>query len=79
MHAIRAHFDGRVIVPDEPVDVSPQAKVVVLLESEEGTSAVQLEQAVREYYQGQEAAERNEDLQWGEALARDSREAWDKE
>jgi hypothetical protein len=29
---IRAHFDGKVFVPDEPVDLQPQQAVVVHLE-----------------------------------------------
>jgi hypothetical protein len=29
MAAIKAHFDGRVFVPDEPVELSPGQRVVV--------------------------------------------------
>jgi hypothetical protein len=29
---VRAHFDGRVIIPDEPVDLQPNQAVIVQIE-----------------------------------------------
>lgn len=76
MIGIRAHFDGSVVVPDEPLEASPQTQVVVLLESSNGNSASELEAATREYYENQ-APPDAEDDSWGEAVARDSRNAWE--
>lgn len=33
MIAINAHFDGRVIVPDEPVDLPPNQALIVRIEA----------------------------------------------
>jgi hypothetical protein len=33
MIAINAHYDGRVIVPDEPVDLSPNQALIVRIEA----------------------------------------------
>ena len=78
MFAIRAHFDGSVVVPDEPLAVSPQTPVVVLLDSTDSQSATDLEAATRQYYQAQ-ASQDEEDDAWGRSVARDSHEAWDRE
>ena len=37
MVSIRAHFDGKVFIPDEPVDVLPNAKVRILLVDDNST------------------------------------------
>jgi len=37
MVSIRAHFDGKVFVPDEPVNVLPNARVRILLMEDNGT------------------------------------------
>ena len=78
MVVIRAHFDGSVIVPDEPVKLSPQEQVVVLVDSATSAPAGDLEKATREYYQAESSHESDDDG-WGQALARDSRQAWDQE
>ncbi len=33
---VRAHFDGRVIIPDEPLDLRPNQAVIVQIEPLEG-------------------------------------------
>ncbi|MGH7179917.1 MAG: hypothetical protein ACREJC_21250 [Tepidisphaeraceae bacterium] len=75
MVAIRAHFNGTVIVPDEPVALSPQDQVVVLVNTTSSASTAGLEDEIRKYYQG----EARDDDGWGEAVARDSRKAWEQE
>ena len=80
MDAIRAHFDGSVIVPDEPVSLAPQARVVVLVESAEAPSTGDLERATQEYYCGLAGAEGAfDDDGWGEDVAHDSHKAWEEE
>jgi hypothetical protein len=75
---IRAHFDGTVIVPDEPVTLPPQTQVMILVDSDETASTSNLEKATREYYLGL-ASNESEDVAWGNGLAHDSSQAWDEE
>jgi hypothetical protein len=79
MQAIRAHFDGTSIVPDEPLDVSPQARLFVLVDSNDGAATQQLNSATREYYKGQPTQDADDDRQWGRGLAPDSHKAWDED
>lgn len=78
MFGIRAHFDGSVVVPDEPVSASPQTPVVVLIESANSNSTDDLAAATREYYESQGSPD-VEDDSWGRSVAGDSRNAWDQE
>ena len=67
MLAIRAHFDGKAIVPDESVSLTREQKVVVLVDSEGTAAAQELEKAIRHYYYVEQSAEeRREDAAWGE-------------
>ncbi len=77
MDAIRAHFDGSVIVPDEPITVPPQSQVVVLIDSAAGSAVARLESETRQYYESLEVDP--EDEGWGVGVARDSQKAWDEE
>jgi hypothetical protein len=79
MQAIRAHFDGLVIIPDEPVTFPPNSKLVILLDSDSNAGMDELNRAAKEYYQNQSAEEKAEDEAWGRAVARDSHLAWDEE
>ena len=40
MASIRAHFDGRVFVPDEPVNIPPNTPVQLVLTSDGGQPAL---------------------------------------
>jgi hypothetical protein len=40
MVAIHAHYDGKVIVPDEPLDLPPKQALVVRIESVVGGDAL---------------------------------------
>src|SRR5690606_25302214 len=42
--AIRAHFDGQTIVPDEPVDLPKGRPLIISVETAEGASVEQLQQ-----------------------------------
>jgi hypothetical protein len=77
MDAISAHFDGSVIIPDEPLKLPLQAQVVVLLDSSGDAALARLEAATRAFYQS--AEDQTEDDEWGRGLAHDSRQAWDEE
>lgn len=74
MIAIRAHFDGSVIVPDEPVPAAPQEAVVVLVDGAVSPGTEALERRTREYYQSQSTADSDEG--WGKDLAADTHKAW---
>jgi hypothetical protein len=75
MVAIRAHFDGTVIVPDEPVPVLHQTDMVVLINSPDSAAVNLLEQATRQYYQA--SGDDTDDDEWGRGLAPDSQNAWE--
>ena len=76
MRAIRAHFDGRVIVPDEPLDLPPQSEVTVLIEQETEEDAKVAEET-RKYYESLSAEEKAEDEAWGKGLEKDAGSAWE--
>ena len=78
MTTIRAHFDGHVIIPDEPVNLAPDSKVTVLLDSDQAESIdTELECQLREYYQNQSNDERAEDDSWGKMTSRGAGQAWE--
>ena len=76
MRAIRAHFDGRVIVPDEPLDLPPQSEVTVLIEMETEDDAKVVEET-RKYYESLSAEEKAEDEAWGKGMEKDAGSAWE--
>src|SRR5205823_876125 len=76
MTAIRAIFDGKAFVPQQPVLVPPQAEALVLVNETDPAAQQALEQAVREYYQ---AGPDVDDEAWGRATAPHSRRAWDED
>ena len=76
MTAIRAIFDGKAFVPQQPVSVPPQAEALVLVNEADSTAQQALDQAVREYYQGGPDAD---DEAWGRATGPQSHRAWDEE
>lgn len=76
MIAIEAHFDGGVIIPDEPLDLSPNSKVMVLVDVDDPAGQRKLNDAVRDYYLAQPPEDRDLDERWGKDLAADSSEAW---
>jgi len=77
MVVIRAHVEGGVIVPDEPVALTPQSQVVVLLDTDNPAAFAELERQTREYYQALGADKDDQD--WGRAVAPESKSAWDEE
>jgi len=76
MRSIRAHFDGRVIVPDEPLDLPPQSEVTVLIEQETEDEA-KIAEETRKYYQSLTEEEKAEDAEWGQGVAKRLPNAWE--
>ncbi|HEY2584429.1 MAG TPA: hypothetical protein VGI81_01545 [Tepidisphaeraceae bacterium] len=76
MNAVRAIFDGKVFVPEQPVSATPQSGALVLFESPDPAAQESLDRATREYYQSGPDAE---DDAWARAAAADSRRAWDED
>jgi len=74
--AILAHFDGSVIIPDEPITLRPMDQVLILLDSASPAALAGLEAATRAYYQSQGETEA---VEWGRGLAADSSCAWEEE
>ena len=74
MRTIRATFDGKTFVPDEPVNLPAQSSVTVLIESDVAAWA-EYDKAIREYYLS--GAEADDD--WPEELESDFKKAWDED
>jgi hypothetical protein len=79
MHAIRAHFDGVSIVPDQPLSIPAQTRFIVLVDEDSDDAMAKLNRAAKEYYQNQTPEEIAEDEAWGRAMESGSKEAWDGE
>jgi hypothetical protein len=77
MKVIRAHFDGKFVVPDEPMKLAPQSEVMILIDQDDQENDTALAEATRRYYEEQFAEDRAEDEAWGKGLARDSHKAWE--
>ena len=76
MTAIRAIYDGKAFVPQQPVSVPPQAEALVLVEDPDPAAQQALDQAVREYYQAGLDAD---DDAWARATAPQSHRAWEED
>ena len=75
MRAIRAHFDGRVIVPDEPLELPADSKVTVLIQTPEEDARIADE--TKKYYQSLTEEEKAEDAEWGRGVAKRLPNAWE--
>jgi len=74
MRVIRATFDGKTFVPDEPVNLPAQSSVTVLVEPDT-TDWAEYGKAIREYYLS--GADADDD--WPEELQSDFKKAWDED
>ena len=78
MTAIRAIFDGKAFVPQQPVSLPDRAEAVVLVDQVDPAARAGLDDAVRAYYQtagGEDA----DDAAWANATAPLSSQAWDED
>ena len=76
MTAIRAIFDGKSFVPQEPVLLPAQSEALVIVEGNDKAAQEQLDAAVRAYYQ---AGSGDDDQAWGKAIDKESGRAWDED
>lgn len=76
MTAIRAIFDGKAFIPQQPVSLPSQSEALVFVESTDAVALEKLDQEVRAYYQ---AGVDTEDESWGSAAASESQRAWDED
>jgi hypothetical protein len=76
MTVIRAIFDGKTFVPQEPITLATQAEALVLVESADQGAQQKLDEAVRAYYQG--AGDAEDDL-WASAAGPELHRAWDED
>jgi len=77
MTAIRAIFDGKAFVPEQPISLPDQTEALVLIDQTEPLAQQQLDEAVRAYYQN--APRDDGDDAWGRATAEGSDRAWDED
>ena len=76
MTAIRAIFDGKAFIPQDPVSLPAQSEVLVLTDAIDRASQERLDQAVRAYYQSGEDVD---DQAWANATEIESHRAWDED
>ncbi len=76
MTAIRAIFDGKTFVPQQPVSLPAQSEALVIVDGSDPLAQQKLDDAVRAYYQ---AGSDEEDDAWGRATAQKSERAWDED
>jgi len=76
MTAIRAVFDGKNFVPQEAVSLPAQSEALVLVEGEQAAAQMELDRAVRAYYQATGDAD---DEAWGRAVEGGSQRAWEED
>jgi len=77
MKVVRAHFDGKFVVPDEPVKLAPQSEVMILIDQEDPAGELALAEATRRYYEGQSADDCAEDEAWAKGVESDIKSAWE--
>jgi hypothetical protein len=76
MTAIRAVFDGKAFVPQQPVSLPAQSEATVLVDTIDPVAQQQLDHAVRAYYQTTGDAD---DQAWDQVTAKESHRAWDED
>jgi hypothetical protein len=76
MTTIRAIFDGKAFIPQQPVSLPDQSEALVLVEQADVAAQARFDTAIREYYQHAEDAD---DAAWANATAPQSQRAWDED
>jgi len=76
MTAIRAIFDGKTFVPQQPVSLPAQAEALVIVEQEDRGAQELLDAEVRAYYKG---GSDGDDEDWAQAVRPQSQQAWDED
>jgi hypothetical protein len=76
--AIRAIFDGKAFIPQQPVSLPAQSEALVIVEQSDPAEQDQLDAAVRAYYLGRPGGDADDDA-WGNATSPQSHRAWDED
>jgi hypothetical protein len=76
MPAIRAIFDGKAFVPQQPVALPDQAEALVIIDQLDPPAKARLDDEIRAYYQSAPDAD---DQAWANATAPQSQRAWDED
>ena len=79
MTAIRAIFDGKAFVPQQPVSLPNQSEALVIVEQNDAPAEAALDAAVRAYYQDADGRSDADDDAWASATGKESHRAWDEE
>jgi hypothetical protein len=82
MTAIRAIFDGKTFVPQQPVSLPAQSEALVIVEAEDRAAQDQIDAASREDYQGGQGGQGGSDAEddaWAGATSPQSHRAWDED
>ena len=75
MTAIRAIFDGKAFVPQQPVSLPPQSEALVIVEQSDPAAQEQLNAVVRAYYRVAPSGDADDD-DWASATSPQSHRAW---
>lgn len=78
MTAIRAIFDGKAFIPQQPVSLPPQSEALVIVEQTDPTAQHHLDAAVRAYYQAAPGGDADDNA-WANAASPQSHRAWDED
>lgn len=76
MLAIRAIFDGKAFVPQQPVTLPDQSEALVIIDQADPAAQAQLNADTRAYYQSTPDAD---DDAWAKAAAPQSHRAWEED
>ncbi|MEW6368854.1 MAG: hypothetical protein AB1714_29855 [Acidobacteriota bacterium] len=76
MIAVKAKYDGRVVIPDRTLDLPPDTEVVILVERELDARTDTISASIREYYLTETQEDRDEDEGWANSAERDAPYAW---
>jgi hypothetical protein len=76
MTAIRVIFDGKVFIPQQLVSLPDQSEALVIVEQNDPYACVQLDAAMRAYYENKTDAD---DDAWAAATSKRSQSAWDED
>jgi hypothetical protein len=77
MTAIRAIFDGKAFVPQQPVSLPDRAEALVIVEQSDPSAQAALDAAMRAYYE--QGGTDEEDEAWGKAAGKQAHRAWDED
>jgi hypothetical protein len=77
MTAIRAIFDGKTFVPQEPVSLPSNSEALIIVDQTDPAAQASLDAAIRAYYEHSPGD--SEDDDWAGATSKQSQRAWDED